>query len=156
MRYWKMNVARFSNEFKEKYFKLLSNLLSTPNLDLESLLYTLYDIPTHKDRRSLQSSFATKMLNTINPNQVIYDSLVCEFYNIKPKYNQKELSLKIDKTVHICNFLSDEYDIVLKGGILKSAIEHFKIVLKPKHFSDKKIIDSLIWGYMRACKMEKL
>ena len=46
------------------------------------------------------------------------------------------------------SFLAEEYARVLKGGLLNVAIQEFRLRLKPQHFTDEKIVDSLIWAFV--------
>jgi hypothetical protein len=45
-------------------------------------------------------------------------------------------------------FLTQEYARVLNGGLLASAIQEFRLRLNPQHFTDEKIVDSLIWAFV--------
>jgi len=37
---------------------------------------------------------------------------------------------------------------VLNGGLLATAIQEFRLKLNPQHFTDEKIVDSLIWAFV--------
>jgi hypothetical protein len=78
--YWQVNAARLSPDFCAAYFAALrTGLESAP--ELGPLTHALYDTATHLNgRRSLQFSFASKLLHMANPRVPIYDSLVARFY----------------------------------------------------------------------------
>src|SRR5262245_50813112 len=78
--YWVMNAARLSPDFYTVYFGALRQcILQTPTL--VELIRTLYNASTNsRDQKSLQFSFATKLLHMTNRHLPIYDSQVAAFY----------------------------------------------------------------------------
>jgi hypothetical protein len=145
--YWAMNPARLSPEFYAAYFDALNAAMSNPPT-LSSVVQTLYAVSARQDgERSLQFSFATKLLHFPNPHSPIYDSQVAAFYFFQePTTN--DLQKRIDGLVAFHNFLGEEYARILKNGLLAHAIEEFRTQLKPLHFTDEKIVDSLIWAFV--------
>ena len=61
-RYWGLNAARLSETFCLAYFDLMEGLRTNHNIDTETVVRHLYQLPTHKKgRQSLQFSFASKI-----------------------------------------------------------------------------------------------
>ncbi len=52
---------------------------------MKTILEGLYHIPTRKKVKSLQFSFATKLLHTLDTSQPIYDSKVAELLDLPIK-----------------------------------------------------------------------
>ena len=85
----------------------------------------IYKIPTNKSgRQSLQISFATKLLHMVNPTTPIYDSMVAAFYFFDEPGRKQPLQL------------------------LSPAIQSFRRRFSPQHFTDEKVIDSLLWAFV--------
>ncbi|MBI5778088.1 MAG: hypothetical protein HZA49_01350 [Planctomycetes bacterium] len=144
--YWRMNAAHLSKEYCNVYFQSLHQALT--NLpSIGDLAIALHNTPTNKNgRKSLQFSFVTKLVHMINRQSPIYDSLVKKFYLFSgPKSGS--LQQKIDELAGFHSFLCQEYAKIIKNGLLTKSIKAFREKFIPKHFTDEKVIDSLIWAY---------
>ncbi len=114
-----------------------------------NLAQQLYNTPTHGNgRQSLQCSFATKLLHMVNPNAPIYDSLVAAFYFFQEPGRNKPLGQRIAAYVAFHTFLAEEYRRILANGLLAASIQAFRQQFNPQHFTDEKVIDSLLWTYV--------
>jgi len=71
-KFYIMNAAGLSDKQKRRFFELLYNKES----DLKYILKELYKIPTLKKTHSIQFSFTTKLLHTVNNNKPIFDKMV--------------------------------------------------------------------------------
>ena len=136
-----MNAARLSSHFHEVYFSILKD---GSDLELASVMLTLYDVSNRANgRKSLQFSFATKLLHVLNPKLPIYSSEVAAFFFYQPQ----RAAARIDDYLSFYDFLVKEYRRIIELKLLKHAIEEFRFHLQPpEQFSDEKIIDSLIWA----------
>lgn len=145
-RYWSMNAAQLSPSFYSAYFTALSTGIVQPPT-LSSLCQTLHAASARqKGQKSLQFSFATKLLHMVNQHYPIYDSLITAFYFFEaPSTN---LQQRIGGLVAFHNFLIQEYARVLNQGLLATAMQEFRVRLNPQHFTDEKIVDSLIWAFV--------
>ena len=82
--FWRMNAARLSQNFCDKYFEILQDK-QQDQLDFKGIVYSLYNVPSNsKGKKSLQFSFCTKLAHMVNQNLPIYDSLISEFYFFEP------------------------------------------------------------------------
>ena len=78
--YWAMNVARLSPSFYSAYFNALDTAL-TQGPTLSKVVDILYEASTNlKGIKSLQFSFATKLLHMTTPQLPIYSSEVTAFF----------------------------------------------------------------------------
>lgn len=96
-KYWQLNAARLSDNYCEHYFRVLEKYRNREDKSIEGIVKELYEVPSNaKDKKTLQFSFATKLLHTIDNTRPIYDSLIADFYflpPIKPNWNYgKKLS----------------------------------------------------------------
>ncbi|MGD1069673.1 MAG: hypothetical protein ABSB15_05990 [Bryobacteraceae bacterium] len=149
-KYWAMNAARLSAPWCDAYFGELRSALDCPT-SLGDLVDRLYGMPTHGNgRRSLQFSFATKLLHTADRRTPIYDSFVASFYFFQPLDGDRALQDRIDHLLSFQNFLSAEYKRILENGFLASSIQAFRSKFNPQHFTDVKIVDLLIWAWAKV------
>jgi len=147
--YWRLNAARLSANYYGVYFQALQAAQANPPT-LENLALQLYATPTHAGgRRSLEFSFATKLLHMVNRHVPIYDSLVASFYFFQEPNRVQPLNQRVATLSAFHAFLICEYARVLRNGLLTQAIQQFRQQFQPQHFTDEKVIDSLIWAYVR-------
>lgn len=147
--FWVMNRAVFSPEFYDAFFNLLAEGLrqgERRSFDIREVLQRLYDAPNN--RKSLQFSFATKLLHTIDPTLPVYDLMIAYFYFLDLPKTSLALSDRIDALADLHSFLIREYARVLRENLLTPAISAFRETYQPKHFTDEKIIDTLIWSFV--------
>lgn len=142
--FWGMNVAQLSSPFYTTYFEFLSaTAMPTPT----DLCQILYESSTRRDgRQTLQFSFATKLLHTINPRLPIYDSLAARFFLFEAPSSDRPVNERIKKLIEFYDFRGTEYARVIKGGQLTFAIAAFRQQFNPRQHTDEKIIDWLIWA----------
>jgi hypothetical protein len=143
--YWTMNAARLSPEFYVTYFRTINTAISeAPTLN--ACVLTLYESSARRNgTKTLQFSFATKLLHMVNPKLPIYDSKVAAFYKFQAPSSEMSLRSRIDTLVRFHEFLKSEYARVLDQGLLKNPIDDFRNRFKPQGFTDQRVIDCLIW-----------
>ncbi len=123
-----------------------------------SVVNQLYDIPRNvNDGRSLQFSFVSKLIHTVDPHSPIYDSKVKGFYCFIEPTRANPIPVRIAGLLEFHKKLAIEYQRV-KDGLLTQAIQQFRQYFNPesKTFTDEKVIDSLIWASEKWWKPEKL
>lgn len=146
--YWRLNAARLSEGFCGVYFDLLQVGLRGGMPQIGDLVKQLYETQTHQDgRKSLQFSFCSKLCHMIDRQIPIYDSRIRGFYFFTEPDRKLSLQQRVNRFVDFHAFLIDEYRRVLSEGLLARSIEAFRQRFRPKHFTDVKVIDSLIWAF---------
>jgi len=78
--YYRLDNAGLSDGIKRRFFELLDQ----KQINLETILSELYEIPTLKGKKTIQFSFATKLLHTINSNKPIFALEISRVTNIRP------------------------------------------------------------------------
>src|SRR6266404_2713523 len=82
-RFWAMNAAQLSPDFYTAYFRALRISISQPP-ELRDVVQGLYESSARRNGdRSIQFSFATKLVHMASPRLPIYDSRVAKFYFFK-------------------------------------------------------------------------
>jgi len=146
--FWAMNAARLCDGYCQAYFRELQAANEKPP-DLADLTRKLYDIAAYQNgNKALQFSFATKLLHMVKPESPVYDSQVAEFYFFWSMESSRPFEERLGKLLHFHKFLSEEYARVIEGNLLEDSIGKFRERLKPRHYSDVRVIDSLIWGFV--------
>jgi hypothetical protein len=96
-----------SDEFKDEYFRLLQSHRPPGSCpDLAELCQTLKRYLTKKEKESLQFSFATKLLATLDQELPIYDSLVASVFDFRAPYYEKVFEKRLDKFLKFYDVLS--------------------------------------------------
>jgi hypothetical protein len=151
--FWVMGGAHLNARFYPVYFDLLNQTRNVQRpadaaTQLATVMRQLYEASENDaGKRSIQFSFATKLLHTVDPHLPIYDSMVSEFYFFRGAIKE-DTDERIEEFVSFYSFLIDEYARVIRRGLLARAIESFRGRCTPQHWTDEKIIDSLIWAFV--------
>jgi hypothetical protein len=146
--FWRLNGAGLSQAYCHAYFEFLQAGLNNNVLQLNILAHELYQRPVNTNRQALQFSFCTKLCHMLNREIPIYDSRIRTFYNFAEPLRQLPVVQRIAAYVQFHQFLIDEYNHVLNQGLLAPSIRAFRQHLAPQHFTDIKVIDSLIWAFI--------
>jgi len=150
-RYWAMNNAGLTDEFFEAYFKRME-ALARDNADLNpgKIACDLYEIPRRQGGGSLQFSFATKLVHTIDRTRPVYDSVIVAFYFIDEGGAGRNMEARLKKRMDSYDYLMREHIRVLDQGFLKEPIDKFRACFDDvaSEFTDQKIVDSLIWKFV--------
>jgi hypothetical protein len=150
--YWQMNVARLGDPFYFRYFALLESLKKNGAGFLGRIDATIRElalISNTTERPSLQFSFATKLLNTIDPRLPVYDSYVSQFFFFVAPPSNYSVDARLSALLSFHGFLRAEYSRVLNEGLLSEAIARFRQQFAvDSEFCDERVIDMLIWGYV--------
>jgi len=149
-RYWRLNAARLSEGFCLAYFDLMEGLRTNHNMDTKAVARHLYQLPTHESgRQSLQFSFASKLIHTLDPHKPIYDSMISDFFFFSPPDPNKELDFRLRSLSTFYAFLCNEYHRILEHDLLEPSILRFRqIPGVDDTYTNEKIIDTLIWRFV--------
>lgn len=143
--FYRMNTAGLTQKHFEVYFEFLRN----KEKNLKTILKKLYNIKTLSGRNSLQFSFATKLLHTLDTSLPIYDKHVGLFFSI-PTPNDTTLSLadRLEKRFEMFNKLSKDFANLLSDKQIYSKVKNCR-----KEFdwsgamiSDAKVLDFMLWA----------
>lgn len=120
--FYKLDAAGLGNTIKDKNFDLIKDKVC----DLNKILSEIYDIPTIKGYNSIQLSFATKIMHTINNDLPIYDANVGKLLSLKKvlpsKYNKEE---RIKSANEIFQDLERKFNHLLNSNAGEKAIKEF-------------------------------
>ena len=146
--YWRMSLSRLGNLFYKRYFAHMEALKSSDAGRNEAAIREIAMLSDTPERSSLQFSFATKLLNTIDSREPVYDTHVTSFYFYVPPASDRPFEARLNALLEFYDFLRGEYARVLGGGLLRPAIEQFRErVSADPDLCDERIVDLLIWGF---------
>jgi hypothetical protein len=149
--FWSMNQSQLSLRFFETYFKVLTGSLNQPP-PIEFILKSLYGASTRKNgRQSVEFSFTTKLLHMTDQHLPVYDSQIAEFYFFQAPAGTG-YEERIAKLTQFYEFLKNEYARILENGLLKTSIEEFRQNFPTNKFTEEKIVDSLIWAFVKLLR----
>lgn len=138
--YYRIDNAGLTSEWKVRYFEYLSQ----KERSLKAILEGLYHIPTTKNVKSLQFSFATKLLHTLDSSQPIYDSKVADLLRL-PVKKKKDFVANIATCIAVYEELREAHQHLLSDDGIKSQIAALKAHYKAQ-ISDEKALDFLLWS----------
>jgi hypothetical protein len=135
----------------QAHFQILQAAAGGTAPDLEHVLHALYQVPsTARGDHRLHFAFATKLLHTLAPSLPIFDSRICAFFGFSFPPTAAPLAERIASCVAVHAFLQMEYQRIIDRHLLAPAIAAFRAHLHAPHWTDQKVIDSLIWAFMAA------
>jgi hypothetical protein len=148
-KYWQLNAARLSDHYCNHYFQVMEDHRHKDQIDIEAVVKALYEVPSNsKGIKTIQFSFATKLLHTIDNTRPVYDSLVGDFYffpQIKPTWKYGK---KLSAYTRAYTFLLSEYKRILDKGLLSESLQQFRERFRPPDtYTDQKIVDTLLWKF---------
>ncbi len=140
--YYRLDSAGLTEKQKKHFFELMTD----KKVNLEKVLDELYELPTLRKRKTIQFSFATKLLHTINNNKPIFDAEVSAIIHKSVSGNNKKS--KIESCREIYDFLENIYLILVKEEKIKKVIFKFrsKFHITENQITDIKILDFMIWS----------
>lgn len=138
--YYRIGNAGLTIGWKVRYFEFLNQRES----GLRTILEGLYHFPTTRKVKSLQFSFATKLLHTLDSSRPIYDSKVAELLGLSVKKG-KDFAANIN----ICVAVYEELREAQQQLLLDEGIRNQIAALKARYnsqISDEKALDFLLWS----------
>jgi hypothetical protein len=143
--FYRIDNAGLTPEFKKEYFKILEQNRNKKQFDFEKVLRRLFSFPNRKGQNTLQFSFATKMLNTIDDKMPIYDSEVAKIFSLSRPY-QTEFGIKLDKYLDQLDKIQNGYEQIVEKNLLPKTIGLFDQVFKDNKLSEMKKMDFIFWS----------
>lgn len=142
--FYRLDSAGLTKEWKTRYFELMEKYRKVPP-DLKELVTELSILPTIKGYNSIQFSFATKLLNTLNEDKPIYDSFIALVFG----FNAPTTSNKSEKTSRYIEFydsLEKNYSKIIKEKLLDTVLQKFDDKFANNSLGQIKKLDFIFWA----------
>ena len=147
--YWRMSLSRLGTPFYTRYFAHMEELKTRDTSPDEAAIRDIAMLSDTPERSSLQFSFATKLLNTLDSREPVYDTHVTAFYFFVPPASDRHFETRLDALLEFYAFLRGEYARVIEEDLLGPAIRRFREQLGiDAALRDERIVDLLIWGFV--------
>jgi hypothetical protein len=141
-----LNVAALGDDFEEKFFGIFDKLAhdDNENFNIKEILSELYNVKTKK-AKTVQFSFLTKMMHTINDGKVIYDSKVRFLFNLPELYTISNFDIKVDKYLNQYELIEHKYEEILKEKLIDETLAAFDRRFNKITISKMKKLDFIYW-----------
>lgn len=136
------NVRRDEN-WRKKYYNYFEKNKKRKDIRFSEILEAI------SDSNSVESSFASKMLATINPEKPILDKNILNYFGFKIEGLNREKRIKC--AIDVYDKIEKEYKKMLKDNTVKNTIMELKKLLGQYELSDTKVLDYILW-----CKGKKV
>ena|SRR3989344_2567941 len=151
--YYGLDRAGLSKAQKKKFFELLVK----KETDLRIILRKLSELPNRQNQNTVQFSFATKLLHTIDDSKPIFDAKVSVV--VHKAVTGSSVEEKIESAEKLYNDLENLYLGLIENEKVREVIKGFKsrFGLGPKNMTEQKILDFIIWslGSLLVKKIKK-
>jgi hypothetical protein len=94
--YYRLDNAGLTDAFKDLYFETLAECRKGSRIELPLLCRRLYDIPNRKGQKTLQFSFATKLVSMADKELPIFDLYVAKAYRFVAPQTDRGLDARIE------------------------------------------------------------
>jgi len=147
--FYRLDNAGLSDEQKIHFFELMSN----KDISLNKILLDLYNFPTKRNKNSLQLSFATKLLHTIDNQRPIFDAEVTAVMGYKLPQGS-EIDIRIVKSEKLYMDLFQLYNELLSQKEIENVVRLFreKFNVQENDVSNEKALDFIIWSLGKIMK----
>lgn len=152
--FYRLDNAGLSEDFKTHYFKLLEDNRGNLSIKPEKIAQLLSHHLRLKGDKSYQYSFATKLVNMLNPSSPIYDSEVARVFQFST-YHLSDKDKKIDRFNIYQNQINEAYKFILQENLLEPTFEQFRSKFKKYSITDTKKIDFIFWSYGKLLNNKK-
>lgn len=142
--FYKLDNAGLGEKIKNKNFELIES----KETDLEKILSDMYDIPTLRGYHSIQLSFASKIIHTIDNGKSIYDRNVSKLLSLsKVLPSNKSKKQRIDSALCVYEDLTNKSNQIIKSNAGKNLISYFYRldVLNVQNVPETKVLDFCFW-----------
>ena len=152
--FYRLDNAGLTPKFKIEFFRILEEIRNQKTFNFEEILKQLYNFPNRKGQNTLQFSFVTKMLNTIENKMPIYDSEVAKMFNVsRPYYN--EFDKKLEVYLNQLNLVQESYEKIIKENLLPIVNEKFNQKFKNHNLEEMKKLDFIFWSSGKIKKKQE-
>lgn len=149
--FYRLDNAGLTDEFKKEYFRIMEENRNIKNINISDIVMRLYYFKRRKGDYSIQFSFTTKLINTINVFYPIYDSEVARVFNFST-YNIKDVDKKLKRYLKYHSIITSTYDDIIDNNLLKDTLNLFDRKFINNGLSQVKKLDFLVWSAGKLLK----
>lgn len=143
--YYGLNNAGLTYAFRTLFFEIMNDSINEEKIDLNDVVLKLWEERNRKGKKSVQFSFTTKMVHTINNKYPIYDNQIAYLFGFRQPYHIKDFNKKMAVYSKQYDEIKYSYENILKRDMLGSIIGGFRERYNKYQISDIKILDFIFW-----------
>jgi hypothetical protein len=145
--FYGLNIAALGDDFEQLFFTIFDRLSDnrTTSPHLENILFELYQVKTMAGNQTVQFSFLTKMVHTIDNKKPIYDSKVRVLFEFPEAYTISEFDKKVAEYLRQYSILEYKYEDILKNNMIDKALKVFDLRFNKIEMSEEKKLDFMLW-----------
>lgn len=143
--FYRLDNAGLTPEFKKEYFCILEENRYKNEFELEKIIKKLYNFPNRKGQPTLQFSFATKLINTIDDTFPIYDSKVAKMFQFN-RPNHSNFDKKLIKYQEQLDEIKSGYNQILNSNLIPTTIQEFDNKFINHKLTNIKKLDFIFWS----------
>lgn len=130
--------VRRNEKWRDVYFSYLEINKNRSDLTFKEVINYIY-----KKTGSIEPSFSSKLLATVNPEMPIWDKNVLKY--LKFKHRVQKGTNQIDDVINIYNKICLEYKKMLTDQRVIEQIEFLRKLIGADNITDTKMLDFVIW-----------
>jgi hypothetical protein len=146
--FYTLDKQKVDAQFIQGFFDLMQRLKGSKDLNIESLLYDVYNLETKREHK-FHYSFTSKLAHTIDNNIPIWDSRIAEVFGLRLKSVQDN-KLNGFNFRNCINTLQEHYDKVISENLLFSTLNKFDEMFIEFNLPNTKKLDFIFWAAGRV------
>ena len=131
--------VRRDDRWRKVFYTYFESIKNKKDITFEEIVSYM-----HRKTGSIEASFCSKLLSTINPDMPIWDQFVLSNLDLKVKGSTKKEKLK--DTIRVYNQIVEIENNKLKEKDIQKSIKEFKEYFPEYKLSDIKILDYILWN----------
>ena len=132
--------VRRNKEWRDVFYGYFETIKNKKSVSFEEIIKYLYE-----HTGSVEASFSSKLLSTINPEMPILDQFVLQNLGIKKELTSDK-DFKLKNAIDIYQSVIDKEKALLEKEEIQSFIRDFKAFFPEYDLTDTRILDLLLWG----------
>lgn len=142
--FYTLDIQKVDELFINGYFNLMQSLKGSKNIDLETLLFKVYNIKTERNLK-FQYSFTSKLAHTINNDIPIWDSCIAKAFSLNIT-SVKDNGVNGDNFLNTIEVLQNNYNEIISKNLIISTLNKFNEKFNEYKISDVKKLDFIFWA----------
>lgn len=148
--FYGLNIAYLTKQFDDSYFMKFDNYRGQIITEetINSFLEEWYNILNSRERNTVQFSFLSKLLHTIDNDKIVYDKWVRILFELKNVSSTKGFSFQEKVNIYYDQYqqLQNAYKVLIDSGNLDSTVVKFeKCFPQAIGISNVKKLDFIFW-----------
>ena len=152
--FYRLDNAGLTSPFKIEYFNIMQEYRQLDHFDFATILYRLYNIINHKNQKTFQFSFVTKMQNTLYNQRPIFDKEVAKVFLFKKPKPNSMFNEKLEFYISQLSIIEQTYNSINSSNCLQNTQNLFDNRFPLNNLGIIKKLDFIFWSTGKLLKGE--